>query len=174
MGTALHSVGHSNGAANICGSAHGTADSGKAERGTDDSGNGRVMSNPGAGSGTRAVIEGFVTNYCPYNTRGRDTGSTAASTTGADAVGDVNNHTVVGAVEYGAPHDTGHDVGVAHGNNNRKVDDTDTGGAPETTRCHEADGTNKAFSTTPSTVGISEAHSGSAERDKIEADRRNS
>jgi len=128
------------------------------------------MSNPGAGGGTRAVIEGFVTNYCPYNTRGRDTGSTAASTTGADAVGDVNNHTVVGAAEYGAPHDTGHDIRIAHGNNdNRKVDDTDTRGAPETMRCHVADGTNKAFSTTPSTAGILEAHSSSAECDKIES-----
>jgi len=109
--------------------------------------------------------------HCPYNARGRDSCSTAASTTGADAVGDVNNHTVVGAAENGAPHDTGHDVGVAHGNNNRKVDDTDTGGAPETTRFHEADGMKKAFSTTPRTAGIPEAHT---ERDKIEADGRNS
>jgi len=64
MGTALHSEGHSNGAANICGSAHGTTDSGKAE--TDGSGDGAsvVMSNPGAGGGTRAAIEAIVTNYC--------------------------------------------------------------------------------------------------------------
>jgi len=63
----------------------------------------------------------------------------------------------------------GNDVGVAQENNNRKVDDTVTRGAPETTRCHEADGTNQASSTTPSTTGIPEAHRVSAERDKTEA-----
>ena len=35
--------------------------------------------------------------------------------------------------------------------------------------CCSARNTNKAFSTTPSTTGIPEAHGGSAERDKIEA-----
>jgi len=35
--------------------------------------------------------------------------------------------------------------------------------------CCSARNTNKAFSTTPSTTGIPEAHSGSVEHDKIEA-----
>ena len=102
MGTALDSEGHSNSAANICGSAHGTADSGQAE--TDGNGAPGVMSNPGAGGGTRAAIEAFATNYCPYNARGRDSGNTAASITGADAVGHVNDHIFIGAAENGAPH----------------------------------------------------------------------
>jgi len=67
MGTALDSEGHSNDAANICGSAHGTADSGKAE--TDCSGDAasEVTSNPEAGGGTKAANEAFATQYCPYN-----------------------------------------------------------------------------------------------------------
>ena len=70
-----------------------------------------------------------------------DSGSTSVVTTGVDAACNVNKHIVIGAVENGAPHDTGHDIRIAHGNNdNRKVDDTDTRGAPETMRCHVEQG----------------------------------
>jgi len=170
MGTTLDSDGHSNGAANSYVSADGTADNGKVE--TDGSGDGvpGAMNNSGADDGTGATIETFVMDYCPCSAHGRDSGSTVVGTTGIDAVSDVNNHTAVGAVEIGAPHDTGYDIGIAHDNNdNRKVDDTDSRGAPETVRCHVADGTNKASRTTHSTARILEAHSGSAECDKSEA-----
>jgi len=170
MGTTLDSDGHNNGAANSYVSADGTADNGKVE--TDGSGDGvpGAMNNSGADDGTGATIETFVMDYCPCSAHGRDSGSTVVGTTGIDAVSDVNNHTAVGAVEIGAPHDTGYDIGIAHDNNdNRKVDDTDSRGAPETVRCHVADGTNKASRTTHSTARILEAHSGSAECDKSEA-----
>ena len=96
-------------------------------------------------------------------------GADAVGVAGADAVGVVNNHTAVGADENGGPHGTGHDVGAAHKNKSRKVDDTVTGGTPVTRRCHETDGNNKASSTTPSTTVNPETHSVSAERDKTEA-----
>ena len=134
MGTALANEGHSNGAVNTSGSAHGTADSGRTE--TDWSGNGISggTSNPKTGCETKIVFEAFTTNHspCPDNARDRGSGSAAASITGADDTGDEHSHTAVCAAEKGAPHGTGYDARAA-----LKIGDTVTGGAPATARCHE-------------------------------------
>jgi len=148
------------------GDAHGTAGSERTETDCSDNGTSGGTSNPEAGGVTKITTLALATNHSPYSDSARDRGSggAAAYSAGADDTDTVNkhSHTAAGAAENGAPHDTGHEVGVMP-----KEDDTGTGGAPATAKGHEtANGDMGVAQHVTQNIGSAQTKEGGDETDK--------
>jgi len=99
---------------------------------------------------------------CPDNAWDRGSGGAAAYSTGADDTDNKHSHIAAGAVEDGAPHGTGHEVGVMP-----KEGDTGTRGAPATAKGHEtANGDIGVAQHMSQDIGSAQTNEGGDETDK--------